>query len=116
MKLKNSNCDKSEKLRLWWNSKSNCDEIQKLEWWQNSNSNCDKTQKLELWHTSNCDITQIVREETQTQNVRTQIVTNSKNSNYDKTQTQILTKLNNLNCVKNSICNETHIVMKLKLR
>ena len=39
---------------------------------------------------------------------------NLKNSNCDKTQTQIVTKLNNSNCVKNSISDETQIVMKFK--
>ena len=73
MKLKkikwlwNSNCDETQKIKLWWNSKtqivmklqnSNCDETQKLKLWWNSktqivmklkNSKCDKTQKLKLW-------------------------------------------------------------------
>ena len=70
MKLKNSNGDKTQKLKFLWNSKtqiviqpknSNCDQTQKLKLWQNSitliviklqnsngyktfNSNCDKTQ------------------------------------------------------------------------
>ena len=39
-KLKNSNCNKTWKLKQWKNQKkSNCD---------NKNSNCDKNQKLEL--------------------------------------------------------------------
>ena len=49
MQFKNLNCDKVQKLKLWYNSKtqiviklnSNCDETKK-------NSNCDKT-KLKLW-------------------------------------------------------------------
>ena len=41
-------------------------------------------------------------------------MTNSKNSNFDKTQIEIVTPLNNLNCVKNSICGETQIGMKFK--
>ena len=77
-KLKNSNCDKSQKLRLWQYSKtqivtnltnskcyktqnSNCYKtIKKKKLWQNSktkiltklkNSNCNKTKKLKLWPT-----------------------------------------------------------------
>ena len=53
MKLKNWNCDESQKLKLGWNS--NCDETQiviKLK-----NSDCDKTQKLALWWNSNFDKT-----------------------------------------------------------
>ena len=37
MKLKNSNCDKTQKLKLWWNSKTKI--VMKLK-----NSNCDETQ------------------------------------------------------------------------
>ena len=74
-KLKNSNCDKTQKLKLWPNSKTEtetkhknfkCDEIPKTKFvtkltkkklWQNStqlvtklkNSYCDKTWKLKLW-------------------------------------------------------------------
>ena len=49
--LRNSNCDKSQKLKLWPNWR-------KIKLWQNPNaqivtklksSNCDKTQKLNLW-------------------------------------------------------------------
>ena len=71
-KLKNSNCDKTQKLKLWQNSKtwivtklkkSNCDKNQKLKWGQNSktefatklkNWNCDQTQKLKLQQYQNC--------------------------------------------------------------
>ena len=53
MKLKNSNCDLTQKLKLWTNSKTQI--LTKL--W---NSNCDKTQnwngyktqKLKLWQNS----------------------------------------------------------------
>ena len=54
-KLKNSNCDKTKKLKLWKNPK--------LKLLQNSKpqivtklkkSNCDKTQNLELWKNSKC--------------------------------------------------------------
>ena len=59
MKLKNSSCDWTEKLKLQWNLKSqvamklknsNCNEpkknqiLMKLKNW-----NCDKIQKLNLW-------------------------------------------------------------------
>jgi hypothetical protein len=55
MKLKNSNCDEIEKLKLWWNSKTEIVTKLKLKLLQNSktqivtklkNSNCDKTQKF----------------------------------------------------------------------
>ena len=57
MKLKNSNCDKSQKLKLCGNSKnSNGDETQ--------NSNCDVTKKklfVMKLQISNCDETQIFK-------------------------------------------------------
>ena len=59
--IKNSNCDKTQKLKLWQNSKSKM--VTKLK-----NFNGDKTQKLKLWH-----------------NLSTQIVTKLKNSSCDKT-------------------------------
>ena len=69
---------------------SNCDETQKLKWWQNSN--CDqaffffyKTQivtKFRLWQNSKCDTTQIL--------------TKLKNSNCDKTQKLKLDKTQKL--------------------
>ena len=71
-KLKNSDCDRSQKSKLLQNKKK------KLQLWQNSKtpivtkikkSNYDKTQKLELWQKS-----------------KTQIATKVKNSNCDKTQ------------------------------
>ena len=96
--LKNSNCDHTEKFKLWWNSKtqivmklktqivmtlktsncdktlnSNCNKTQKLKFCQNS-----KTQivtKLKLWQKSNCEKKSI-----------TQNVTKLKNSNCHKTQ------------------------------
>ena len=75
MGFKNSNCDESQKFKLWWNSttqivmklkNSLCDETQKLKFWKLKNSNydktnktlvvtklknlnCNKTQKLKLW-------------------------------------------------------------------
>ena len=68
--LKTWNCEKSQKIKLWQNSKTRImTKLKKL--------NCDKTQKLKLW-----------------QNSKTQIVTKLKNSNCDKTKkNQIATKL-----------------------
>ena len=58
-KLKSSNCDKTQNVKLWQNqnykksSKTqivtklenwNCDKIQKLKLWQNSKTHCDKIQ------------------------------------------------------------------------
>ena len=75
IKLKNSNGDKSQKLKMWQNltcdktqvvtklkllQNSSCDKTQsvtklKLTYWQNLD--CDKTWELELWQlkNSNCD-------------------------------------------------------------
>ena len=105
VKLKNSNCDKTQKLKLWWNSKtqivinlkiSNCEETQKLIGLQNSKlklwvnsktkngtklkkSNFDKTQKLKLWQNWNCNQNQMWK----TQIDKTQIVAKVK---FYKTQ------------------------------
>ena len=87
--LKNSTCGKTQKLKLWQNSKSqiaknkneklkfvtklktlNIDKTQKPNLWQNlKNSNCDKTQNPNLWHNS-----------------KTQLVTKLKKFICDKTQ------------------------------
>ena len=98
MKLKNSKSQMVIQLQ-----KSNCDRTQKHKLWQNS-----KTQivtKLKLWRKklkkSKCHKTQIVP------NLRTQI-------KYQNSKTQIVTKLKNLNCVKNASFNETQIVMKFE--
>ena len=46
-KLKNLNCDETQKLKLWWNLKR--DETQKLKlWWNSKKSNCDETQKTQI--------------------------------------------------------------------
>ena len=82
-KLKNSNIDKTQKIKLWQISKtkivtklkpqivtklknSNCDKTKK-------NSNCYKTQNLIFW-----------------QNSKTQIVTKLKNSNCNKAQKVVI--------------------------
>ena len=44
-KTQNSNCDKTQKTKLWWNSITHI--VMKL-----NNSNCDETQKLKLWQNS----------------------------------------------------------------
>ena len=47
------------KLKMWQNS--NCDQTQKLKLWQKSkDSNCDKTQKLKLWQNLNYDKYQVM--------------------------------------------------------
>ena len=90
MIFKNSNCDETQKPKLWWNLKtqkvmklknSNCDEIQKLIVIKLKNSNCDKTWKLKLWW-----------------NAKTQIAIKLNNSKCD--HIQIVTKLKNSNCDK----------------
>ena len=112
-KLKNSNCDPIQKLKLWQNWKtqtvtklknSNFDKTQELKLWQNSNNkkivtklkdlNCDETQQLKLRQNSNsnCDKTK----------QKTLTVTKLK-------QKQVVTKLQNLNSDKtrNSNCDKT---------
>ena len=71
MKLKISNCDKTQKLKLWWNS---------IFFYE--------TQKPKLWWNSK---TQIVRKLKNLKCDKTQIVTKLKITKYDKTQ--IVTKL-----------------------
>ena len=67
LKTQNSKCDKinkkkqKNKNKLWQNKNSNCDKTQKLKLWPKSN--CDKTQavtKLKLLQNSNCDKSQVV--------------------------------------------------------
>ena len=58
-KLKNSNCDKTQKLKLWQLKNSNCDKTQNVKLWQNSIY--DKSLKSLLvrttWHLDNgCDV------------------------------------------------------------
>ena len=93
-KFKNSNCDKTQKLKWWQNSKTQIvtklknSNVTKLKLWQNSscekNSSCDKTTfcdktqivtKLELWQNSSFDKTQIVRKNQNLECYKTQIVT-----------------------------------------
>ena len=93
-KLKNTYCDKTQKLKLWQNfrKKSNCDKTWTLKLGQNSkpwivtklkklkhlkNSNCDKTKKI------NCDKTWTNQ---LCQNSKTQILTKPENWNSDKTK------------------------------
>ena len=80
MKLKTSNCDQTQKLKLWWNLKTQI--VTKLKFGQTKfhrktqtqivmklkNSKCDETQKLELWS-----------------NWKTQFVIKRKKSNFDET-------------------------------
>ena len=80
MKPKNSNSDKTQKLKLWQNSKTQIGtKLKKIKLWQNLI--CDNN--------SNCDKTQIVTK------LKTQILTKLKNSICDKTL--------NSNCGKTSI-------------
>ena len=80
-KLKNSNCDKTQKLKFWQNSKTEtetehnifmvipCRNVTKF-----INSNCDKAKKenCDKTQNSNCDKTKKVKLQ---QNLKTQIVT-----------------------------------------
>ena len=126
-KLKSSNVDQTQKLKLWQNSNSNCEQTEKIKLWQNSNSNCDKTWiltklklwQLKLWQNSNCEKSPIVikvklwqhSNNDQTQIVRTKLKLKmwqlklSQNS-----RTRIVTKL------KNSNCDQTWNMTNLNLR
>ena len=69
-KLKKSNCDKTEELKLWQNWKTQIvTKLKKYRNWQLENSNCDKNKNLKL-----C------------QNSKTQTVIKLKTSNGDKTK------------------------------
>ena len=84
MNLKNSNCDDTQKLNLWWNSKthivielkiqiltklqnSNCEKLNNSKFDQTQmvtklkNSNLDGTQKLKLGHNLKYDKSQFMR-------------------------------------------------------
>jgi hypothetical protein len=110
IKLKNSNCAETQKLKLWWNSKTQIVIKLKLKWWQNS-----KSQIVTKLKNSNRDNTQIVRDK----------IRNSKcdNLNCDKTwELKLCQKLKLWQTVmklKNSNCDDikkTQIVIKLKLK
>ena len=68
-KLNYSNCNKTQKVKLWQNFKKNHVVI-----------------KLNLWQKLNCDNTQIVTKLKLWQKSKTQILTKLKNSNCYKTQ------------------------------
>ena len=55
-KLKNSNCDKTQKLKLWQNSK--WDKTPKSNWDKTENANCEKKKlkKVNLWQNSKTPI------------------------------------------------------------
>ena len=67
-KLKNSHCEKTQKLKLWQNSKTQIVATQKLNFWQNSKTQIVTKLKIKLWQCS-----------------KTQMVTKLKHSNSDKT-------------------------------
>ena len=62
-KLKKSNCDKTQKLKLWQTLTTQIvTKLKNMKLWQNpnpqivtklNNSNCDKTQKLKFWSKNN---------------------------------------------------------------
>ena len=110
MKLKNSNYDKTQNHKLWWNSKTvNCDETQKLKLWLNSNcdkiyySNCEKLKlkRLKFWWNS---ITQSVMK---LKNSKTQIVMKLKYLNCEETQQITLWQTQTVIKIKTSNCDET---------
>ena len=79
MKPKNSNCDKTQKLKLWWSSKTRI--VMKLK-----NQNFDETQKLKLWCNSKTQMVIKLKKIKFWWSSKTQIVMKLKNSNCDKTQ------------------------------
>ena len=63
-KLKNSNSDQTQKLKLWRFfgiklKKSICDKIQKIKYWQNSKTQI-ATKKIKLWQNSKTQIVTVV--------------------------------------------------------
>ena len=114
MKLKNSNCDETNKLKAWWNLKTHCDKTQKLKLWWNlkiqivmklKNSGCDKnsktlivtklknskwrkTQKIKSWQNSiNKNVTNLkLWQNSKTKIVATLFANCDENLNYDKSQ------------------------------
>ena len=131
MNFKNSNCGKTQKLKLWEKSKTQMVIKHKLKLWWNSkiqivtnleNSHCDETQKLRQWWNS----TQIGIKPKKLKllwNSKTQIGMKLKDPNCDETEnlklwcnskrqrnskTPIVTKLKNSNYYK------TQIVTKFK--
>ena len=107
-KLKNSICDKTQKLKLWQNSKTQIFTTKNLNY-----SICDKTQKPELWQNYKKESLTKLKKKWKTykvklwQNSKTSIVSNLKNFNQYKTQ-----KLKTLTCnkSKNSSCDKTQIL------
>ena len=96
MKLNNSNCYETQKLKLWWNSKTHyCDATKNLKLWQNltqivmklKNSYYDETQKQKLW-----SLKLKWRQNSKTQFVTTQKLKLWQNSKCEK-KTLIVTKL-----------------------
>ena len=53
--LKKSNCDKTQQLNLWWNSKTKILTTQ-INMWPNSSTQTVTTQKLKLWQNSETQI------------------------------------------------------------
>ena len=102
MKLKNSNFDEIQKLKLWQISKNQV--VKKFKLWQNLNSERKKSKiqnvtKLKLWKNTR---TQIYGKNSKTQWDKIKIVTKLENSNHDRIQkiklwlnskNQIVTKL-----------------------
>ena len=86
-KLKNPNCYKTSKLKLWQYSKTQF--VTKLE-----NSTCDKTQKLKLWWNWKKHRLQT---NSKTQNVKKR---KKKLNLWPNFKTQVVTKLKNKNCEK----------------
>ena len=105
MKLKNSNCDKTQKLNLWWNSK--------LKFWWNSNLNDNKTQNLKLQEKTLIVTKLKLWEEKKLKNLKCdqlKLWQNSITKIMIHSTTQILKT-----STKNQILSKTQIVMKLKL-
>ena len=47
--FKDSNCDKTQKLKMWQKFKSQNVTKKIKMWWKSKKLKCDKTQKLKMW-------------------------------------------------------------------
>ena len=109
------NWDKTQKLKLWPNSKAQI--VTKL-----SSDSCERSDRSDSFESSVSSKRKhflFFSSLKSSQNTKTKIVTKLKNSNFDKTQTQIVTRLKNSNYDKTQKLKlwqnaKTQIAMKLK--
>ena len=97
-KLKNSKCDKKfKKINAIKIKNPKFDKTQKLKMWQNTkttnvtNSECDKTQNSKFYNSKTKNMTKLKKKIKMWKNLTTQMVTQLISLNCDKTQTKIVT-------------------------